>query len=150
MTSYRVREKALSLLLQIAGRSGRSGEGDVLIQTKNDQFFNHYLSYSDYEDFLKDELKSREELYPPFIRMARVIFQNKNAFIAKQDLDKYVNIANQYKEINIVGFGESGIFKLSNRYRYELLLKTTNIKVMLSFLHSIKSLNVIVDMDSLG
>jgi primosomal protein N' (replication factor Y) len=54
MTSYKVREKALSLLIQIAGRSGRKGFGEVLIQTKNQEFFHNYISISDYEDFLRD------------------------------------------------------------------------------------------------
>ncbi|MGB5866474.1 MAG: primosomal protein N', partial [Arcobacteraceae bacterium] len=68
MTSYKVREKALSLLIQIAGRSGRKGFGEVLIQTKNEDFFHNYLEVSDYEDFLKDELKQRVDLYPPYLR----------------------------------------------------------------------------------
>ena len=51
MTSYKVREKALSLLIQIAGRSGRKGHGEVLIQTKQQKFFNNYLSVNDIRGF---------------------------------------------------------------------------------------------------
>jgi len=149
MTSYKVREKALSLLIQIAGRSGRKGFGEVLIQTKNEDFFNNYLTTSDYEDFLKDELKQRVDLYPPYIRLCRVIFSHKNAFIAKKELDHYVQLFMQQKDVHIVGFGENNIFKLSNKYRYELLLKSSNTQKLLSLLHSIKSTIAAIDMDTL-
>ena len=149
MTSYKVREKALSLLIQIAGRSGRKGFGEVLIQTKNEDFFNNYLYNSTYEDFLKNELKQRVKLYPPYVRLARVIFSHKNAFIAKKELDFYVqNFINQ-KDIDIIGFGESNIFKISNKYRYELLLRSADIKKLLNCLHSIKTPTASIDMDSL-
>ena len=43
MSSYKARENALSLLLQISGRSGRNGFGEVVIETKNEEFFKYYL-----------------------------------------------------------------------------------------------------------
>ena len=39
MESYKARENALSLAIQIAGRSGRKTDGEVLIQTQNQEFF---------------------------------------------------------------------------------------------------------------
>ncbi|MGK0255876.1 MAG: primosomal protein N' (replication factor Y), partial [Arcobacteraceae bacterium] len=149
MSSYKVREKALSLLIQISGRSGRKGLGEVLIQTKNEDFFHHYLEVTDYKDFLKDELKQRVDLYPPYLKIARVIFAHKNAFIAKKELDKYVHQFANKKEVELIGFGESNIFKIANNYRYELLLRSTNIQLLLSVLHSIKSTIVSIDMDTL-
>ncbi len=149
MTSYKVREKALSLLIQIAGRSGRKGYGEVLIQTKNEDFFSNYLSNSDYEDFLKDELQQRDKIYPPFVRLARVIFSHKNAYIAKKELDFYVENFIKEDEIEVIGFGESNIFKIANKYRYELLLRSQNTQKLLTILHKIKSSIASIDMDSL-
>ena len=149
MTSYKVREKALSLLIQIAGRSGRKGFGEVLIQTKNQDFFHNYLEVSDYEDFLQDELKSRVDLYPPYLRIARVIFSHKNAFIAKKELDKCIIQFKNHKKLNIIGFGECNIFKISNNYRYELLLRANDINQLLNALHTIKTPIASIDMDSL-
>ncbi|MEA2049540.1 MAG: primosomal protein N' [Campylobacterota bacterium] len=149
MTSYKVREKALSLLIQIAGRSGRKGDGEVLIQTKNKDFFNHYLSCSDYEDFLNSELKQRENLYPPFLRLARVIFSHKNANLAKRDLGFYVENFKKENGVEIIGFGESNIFKIANRYRYELLLKSHDTKKLITVLHKIDTPTASIDMDSL-
>ncbi len=149
ITSYKVREKALSLLIQIAGRSGRKGFGEVLIQTKNIDFFNNYLSSEDYEDFLKDELKHRVDLYPPYLRFARVIFAHKNALKAKDELNFYANQFINIKDIEVIGFGESNIFKIANKYRYELLLRAKDTKKLLELLHSIKSPLASIDMDSL-
>lgn len=149
MTSYKVREKALSLLIQIAGRSGRKGFGEVLIQTKNSEFFNNYLTRDDYEDFLKDELKNRVDLYPPYLRLARVIFSHTNGFKAKSELDFYVSKLINIKGIEVIGFGESNIFKIANKYRYELLLRSNDTKKLLEVLHSIKSPLAAIDMDSL-
>jgi len=149
MTSYKVREKALSLLIQIAGRSGRKGSGEVLIQTKNSDFFHNYLQKEDYEDFLKDELKYRIDLYPPYLRFARVIFAHKNGLKAKEELDIYVKKFINTKDIQIIGFGESNIFKIANRYRYELLLRSKDTKKLLEVLHSISSPLASIDMDSL-
>lgn len=149
MTSYKVREKALSLLIQIAGRSGRKGFGEVLIQTKNEDFFNNYLQANDYEDFLKDELKQRVDLYPPYLKLARVVFSHTNHAIAKQELDKYVQIFSNQKDVELIGFGESAVFKVANKYRYELLLRSQNPMKLVSLLHSIKTPYASVDMDSL-
>ncbi|MEA3498137.1 MAG: primosomal protein N' [Campylobacterota bacterium] len=149
MTSYKVREKALSLLIQIAGRSGRKGFGEVLIQTKNEDFFNNYLSISTYEDFLEDELEQRKDIYPPYVRLARVVFSHKNASIAKKELDLYVHNFINNKDVEVIGFGESGIFKIANKYRYELLLRSKDTAKLLGVLHSIKSTIASIDMDSL-
>lgn len=149
MTSYKVREKALSLLIQIAGRSGRKGFGEVLIQTKNEDFFHNYLEVSDYEDFLKDELVQRKELYPPYFRIARVTFSHKNVMLAKKELDMYIYKFKNNKDVELIGFGESNIFKIANSYRYELLLRSQDIKALLSVLHSINSAIVSIDMDTL-
>ena len=149
ISSYRVREKALSLLIQIAGRSGRKGFGEVLIQTKNEDFFNTYLQELDYEDFLKGELKQRENLYPPFFKMARVVFFHKYPQKAKDQMDASLQQIKNIKDIEIIGFGESAVFKIASKYRYELLIRSKNVKILLQVLHYLKSQNVSIDMDTL-
>ncbi len=150
MTSYKSREKALSLALQISGRSGRKGKGEVLIQTKNKDFFQQYLEQNNYDKFLNEELVYRTNLYPPYVRIAKIVFSHKNAFLAQEQLNKYVNIfINLDNDIELIGFGESGIFKIANKYRYELLLRSNNTKELLNILHSIDSSIASIDMDTL-
>ncbi len=148
MNSYKAREKALSLLIQIAGRSGRKGDGEVVIQTKNEEFFKHYLKEADYKEFLESELVFREELYPPFIKMARVVFSHTNGLKIKDEFDRNVAFLKTLEDIEVVGFGQSPVFKIANKYRYEVLLRSSNIKALLGALHSIKSPNVAIDMDT--
>ncbi len=149
MNSYKAREKALSLLIQISGRSGRSGFGEVIIQTKNQEFFDYYLNESNYEEFLQSELEFRKDLYPPYLKMAKVTFSHTNGLKVKDEMDFYVNLFKQNKNIEVVGFGQSPIFKIANKYRYEIILRSNNVKALLQTLHSINSANASIDMDTI-
>ncbi|MFW2597851.1 primosomal protein N' [Aliarcobacter butzleri] len=149
MNSYKAREKALSLLIQISGRSGRSGFGEVIIQTKNQEFFDYYLNESNYEEFLQSELEFRKDLYPPYLKMAKVTFYHTNGLKVKDEMDFYVKLFKQNKNIEVVGFGQSPIFKIANKYRYEIILRSNNVKALLQTLHSINSANASIDMDTI-
>ncbi len=149
MNSYKSRERALSLLIQISGRSGRKGEGEVIIQTKNEEFFDYYLNESNYEEFLETELEFREGLYPPYLKMAKIIFAHTNGLKVKDELDFYVKKLKENKDIEVVGFGQSPIFKMANKYRYEIILRSSNVKALLTSLHSITSTMASIDMDTI-
>lgn len=146
MNSFKARERALSLLIQIAGRSGRKGEGQVIVQTQNQDFFETYLG--EYEGFLQAELEFREELYPPYVKMAKVIFADKNGLKAKLEMEKYEQVLRMNKAIEVVGSNECVIFKMANKYRYEIILRCTQVKPLLQALHSITSPMATVDMDN--
>ena len=149
MNSYKARERALSLLIQISGRSGRKGQGEVIIQTKNQEFFDYYLNESNYQEFLESELEFREELYPPYLKMAKVIFAHTNGLKVKDELDQYVKLLKQNKDIEVVGFGQCAIFKMANKFRYEIILRSSNVKALLTSLHSITSPMASIDMDTI-
>ncbi|MBP7769915.1 MAG: primosomal protein N' [Aliarcobacter sp.] len=149
MNSYKSREKALSLLIQISGRSGRSGAGEVIIQTKNEEFFNHYLNESNYQEFLQSELEFREGLYPPFLKMAKITFSHANGLKIKEEMEYFAKNLKENKNIEVVGFGQSPIFKMANKYRYEILLRSNNIKALLNALHCVQTPNASIDMDTI-
>lgn len=149
MNSYKARERALSLLIQISGRSGRKGEGEVIVQTQNQEFFEYYLKEADYQEFLEGEMEFREELYPPYVKMAKVIFSHTNGLKAKDEMEKYVTFFKNNSDIEVIGFGASGILKMANKYRYEILLRSKNTKALLVALHSIQSSFATIDMDTL-
>lgn len=148
LNSFRSREKAMSLLIQISGRSGRGGFGEVIIQTKNRQFFEHYLLKANYEVFLNDELSFRDPFYPPFSKIAKVYFSHNNHQIAHKNMIQAKEIGDSLN-IEIVGYGECLVFKIANKYRYEMMVRSQNIKKLLEFLH-IASQFGSVDMDALG
>jgi len=149
MNSYKARERALSLLIQISGRSGRKGEGEVIIQTQNRDFFDFYLGNRDYKEFLDEELTFREDLYPPFYKLAKILFAHSNGLKVKDEFDKYTNLLKTNENIEVVGANQSAIFKLANKYRYEIVVRSKNIKHLLEVLHSIESDMVSIDMDTM-
>ena len=79
---FRAREKTLALAMQVAGRAGRSGQGRVVIQTRQSGFFRDYIE--NYDDFLCDEAEFREGLYPPYMRLLRVLISHKNENAASE------------------------------------------------------------------
>ncbi|WP_366089020.1 primosomal protein N', partial [Sulfurimonas sp.] len=100
---YRARERAMSLLLQIAGRSGRAKNAEVIVQSQNAEFFSLYLN--DYEAFLKDEMFFVEDMYPPFVSLARILISHlKEAKAGKITLDTVTKLK-AFEEVEIVGHG---------------------------------------------
>lgn len=148
MSDFRAREKTLALVKQIAGRAGRKGYGEVLIQTKNADFFQRYLD--DYEGFIKEELTFRERLYPPFKKMLRVMSAHAKEPNAKALIEQVVTIAHTFSNIEVVGFGKAAIAKIAGKYRYELLVRSDSTKALLSFAHSLKHIKVEIDTDPLS
>jgi primosomal protein N' (replication factor Y) len=145
MSDYRAREKAMSLLLQIAGRSGRKGDGKVLVQTLNKEFFKEYIS--DYEKFLKEELNYRVELYPPYVKLARVLFSDKSMQKASDNMSKALKKLEKLDNIEIVGASVAQIEKIANQYRYNILIRSNSIKSLLNSLYIVKDNSCEIDID---
>ena len=148
ISDFRARERALALVLQIAGRSGRKGYGEVLIQTKNSDFFKTYLG--DFEQFLRDELVYRKGLYPPYKKMLRLVSSHVKEEKAKALIDKVALIAQRFSQVEVVGFGKSNITKIAGKYRFELLARSDSSKALLELAHSVKALHVEADIDPLS
>ncbi len=148
LPDFRARERAMSLLLQVAGRSGRKGEGEVYIQTQNREFFEEF--FGDYEAFLNDEMFYRKEIYPPFVKLLKVLVSHKKDDKARELLDQVVKISQNFKELEVVGYGRANVERIANKYRYNMLLRATNTQELLKFAHSIKHLQVEIDIDPLS
>ncbi len=124
---FRSKEKALSLVVQTAGRSGRQEPGSVIVQTvseKNELL--EYIKTHNYEAFLKKEIDSRKQLgYPPFSRLIRIIIESKKEEKARKQAE---DIASTIKnQLDILGAAKCPVYKLRNNYRYHILIKTSNI-----------------------
>ncbi len=146
LSDYRARERAVSLLFQIAGRSGRAKEAEVIVQTSDAAFFEQYLE--DYEAFMKDELaflKMAE--YPPFVSLARILIAHKDeAKASKITLDTVTKLK-AFKEIEIVGHGKAGVEKIANKYRFTILLRAKSRVPLLKSLHSVDCREIEIDFD---
>ncbi|MDR1975835.1 MAG: primosomal protein N' [Campylobacteraceae bacterium] len=148
MNDFKSREKALSLAIQIAGRSGRKEEGRVFIQSKNCDFFRRYLE--DYDSFLESEKDIREGLYPPSRRLMRLLISHKNEAKAKETTDRAVQILKSCEGVEIVGAGSCGISKIAGKFRYFTLLRSKTIKPLLQAAKLTHDPLIQVDMDPLN
>ncbi|MEE1011397.1 MAG: primosomal protein N' [Acutalibacteraceae bacterium] len=133
---FRSLEKTFSLLTQVVGRSGRGEfEGSAIIQTLTpENEIIRLAAKQDYDEFFKTEIKLRKGLvYPPYCDLCIVGFTGENEaavkFAANETLDllkKYV--ADEYKGEKIIVLGPmpARVAKISEKYRYRLIVKCRN------------------------
>jgi len=121
MPNYKAREKALSLLIQVAGRSGRAKDAKVIVQTFHEDFFTNYIDR--YEAFLEDEKFFREGLYPPYKKLCRILFADKNGQKAQESMREMEVKLRHFETIEIVGAKKCAIERVANKYRFEILLR---------------------------
>ena len=142
---YRARERAMSLLLQIAGRSGRAKSAEVIVQSQNADFFSLYLN--DYEAFLKDEMLFVEDMYPPFVSLARILISHtKEEKAGKTTLDTVTKLK-AFEGVEIVGHGKAPIERIANKYRFNILLRSSKRSTLLKALHGVNNPLIEIDMD---
>ena len=146
MGDYRAKERAISLMHQIAGRSGRSKDAQIVIQTSQPEFFTPYLK--DYEDFIKEELEFREGFYPPELNLARLLIANKEHNKAQEITNSALETIKQLKNIELVGAGLAPIERIANKWRFSILLRSKSKKSLLEALHIfINNRDIEIDMD---
>ncbi|MDO7253724.1 primosomal protein N' [Helicobacter cappadocius] len=142
---YRSYEYSISLLHQIAGRSGRKEDGRVIIQSLNSEFLKNFIG--DYEKFLNYELTNRKDFYPPYRKLAMLHFSDKNEEKVIENMQKILNILKKnisetglQNDVNIVGYGKSGIEKIALKYRYHIFLRSNTHTGILRVLNKISTL----------
>ncbi len=146
MSDFRARERALALVIQLSGRSGRKSDGRVIIQTLNIDFFKDYLG--DFEKFIKDELDFRKELnYPPFTKLVRVLFSHKDNNKAREEMFKMVKNLKAFKNIEIIGHKEAEISKIAGKFRYNILLRSFSVKDLINAINFSKTKYCEIDID---
>ena len=145
LQDYRAREKALSLFLQIAGRVGRKEAGKVITQTRNEDFFRTFSG--DYEEFMRDEAPFRQDMYPPYRKLARVSFVAKKENEAYEGMQKMQQLLLAVDDIEVVGSGKSPIFKIASKFRYFILVRTSKISTLLQALYKTKNKDAIIDVE---
>ena len=146
LADYRARERAISLLFQIAGRSGRAKKAEVLVQTSDAEFFQSYLQ--DYELFLKDELAFLEMAdYPPFVSLARILISHKDETKAGKITLDTVTKLKQFENIEVVGSGKAPVEKIANKFRFQILLRSKSRVPLLKALHGVDCREIEIDFD---
>ena len=150
LPDFRASERTFSLLTQVAGRAGRFfPDGKVLIQTYSPESEPIYLSVTNQvQKFYDMELENRKMLnFPPFSRLVRIVFRSPTArqaenaaqgavSIIKNKLNsilsqcKNSNTEKAVKTTEILGPSECPIVKIAQNYRYQIILKGSDVKIL--------------------
>ena len=167
---YRSYERTFSLLTQVVGRSGRGDDkGVAVIQTNTpDNNVITMAAAQDYERFYDSEIVLRKALlYPPFadICMVGFVSQSHTAAIkaSKRFTDSFIKMAKEsYPNLPLRLLGPSAalVAKVSNKYRYKLIIKCRNDKKFRKLLNEVvidfnsdkenKNVTAYIDMNALS
>ncbi len=164
LPDFRAGERCFQLLVQAAGRAGRSNaEGQVIIQTYNpDETVIKLAAEQDYRRFYEHEIRLRRLLkYPPFTHLLRIVYSAEWEEIvqtgAQATADYIADLIDaQEQEIVILGPAMCPIGKIRNRYRYQIIVKCTSIDLLRSIATYIinrgtpKSVKIEIDFDPIN
>lgn len=130
LPDFRASEKVFHLLVQAAGRAGRSAKfadgGEFVVQTYDPSSgILEFAVAQDYEIFYNKEIEYRRELgYPPFGKIIRIIFSGEDdsqtRWAARQAAKE---CAGYLKTGKVLGPAATGIFRMGKEYHYQVLLK---------------------------
>lgn len=161
LPDFRAGERAFQLLTQVGGRAGRAqrgpsgppaggaGAGDdagasggqaqpelgrVVIQTYTPQ---HYAikaaAQHDYESFFAQEIELRRQFgYPPFGRLALLVYSHTNSAYAHEEAGRMVRVLRQERDtrglpdLEVMGPSPAYVARLRGRYRWQALVRGRN------------------------
>ncbi len=153
-------EKNIQLYNQLSGRAGRfSKDSLVIYQTFNpsDETLKNIIE-NDPNKFLEEEISLRKDKnLPPFTRLIALIVESKNekdGFLEAQKIKK--NLLSLQKT-EVMGPVTSPIFKIKNKYRTRLLLRSKSnlfvqkeVAKILKKINLSKKIKLTVDVDPLN
>ena len=120
-------EKNIQLYHQLSGRAGREGESSTIYfqtYTPDDEILLN-ISKKNPHQFLLNEIELRKKnKLPPFYRFISIIVTGKNE---KQTINEALKVKNQITKVikeEILGPVNAPIFKLNQKYRCRLLLRS--------------------------
>jgi primosomal protein N' (replication factor Y) len=126
LPDFRAAERAFSLLTQVAGRAGRTGGGQVLIQTYSpDHYALECAASQDYAAFYAQEILFRQELgYPPAGHLANLVFSGIGEKKVQQAADAFTAfLFDAGSPVEILGPSPCPLFRLRGKNRVQILLK---------------------------
>ena len=135
MSDYRANEKTFSLITQVVGRSGRGEKpGRAVIQTFTPE--NKVItvaSQQDYEGFYKSEILMRQALGSPPIRdlIALTSIGADERKVIKACEKLRIALQSYFRgnsAVKLLGPAPATVPKVSNKYRYRLLVNCINSK----------------------
>jgi primosomal protein N' (replication factor Y) len=176
LPDFRSAEKAFQILTQVAGRAGRGADkGKIAVQTFiPDNYLLRYTAAHDIKGFYEKELEIRKEYgYPPYSRIIALKLTDKNietlretALNLKKSIENIIDTKIKSGDfaggdnggISILGPSPCPIEKIDNKFRYQLILKSSPpaanlhklvsaLKIDANLFKSFSSRKIIADVD---
>ena len=125
---FRAHERSFQLLLQVAGRAGRTKEqGRVLIQTYNPYHtILQQVSVNGYKEMYEVQKQERYEFkYPPFYRTIKITFKDRALQKVESGSKWYATALKQYLQDNVLGPEAPPVARVRNLYITSVLVKIT-------------------------
>ncbi|MCD6527916.1 MAG: primosomal protein N' [Desulfuromonas sp.] len=124
---FRAAERSFSLLAQVAGRAGRGElQGAVIVQTYAPD--NPVLSCAvdhDYHTFAEQELPMRQMLlYPPYGYLVNLLISGLDRKSVENCAEQLAGMLDGTAGVEVLGPAACPLFRLRNRYRMQILLKS--------------------------
>jgi primosomal protein N' (replication factor Y) len=141
---FRAGERTFQLLAQVAGRAGRGDvPGRVILQTFNPEHFTIQAARAqDVEAFYRQEIQFRKALgYPPFARMIQLRIVGKDYEKTRQHALQLGEACRacqavrpeEFSRIDILGPIEASLSRIAEQYRWQILLKSGETRVLHRF-----------------
>lgn len=133
LPDFRAGERWWQQLTQVLGRTGRgSKQGRVIVQSRNpDSPWLRRVGAAYSESFLNEELDLRKQLsYPPYERWVRLLFSAKEAVRAENAARIAAEAIAKSLPVRLVGPVPSPLERLAGRYRFEVVLRDADRKVL--------------------
>ncbi len=141
LPDFRSGERTFQLLSQVAGRAGRGPSGGrVVVQTFSpENYAIRAAARHDYASFYEQEIAYRLQLHnPPFVRLARLVYVHTNDAICQREAERIKKLLIEESDargiggISIIGPAPAFIHRLRGRFRWQLILRGSELSAFLS------------------
>ena len=141
LPDFRAGERTFQLLSQVAGRAGRGVMGGrVVIQTYSPE---HYAIQAaarhDYLSFYNQEIEYRRQLRnPPFAQLASLVYSHTNDALCRREVGRMKRLLVEERDskgiadVSLIGPAPAFIHRLRGRFRWQLILRGSELSAFLS------------------
>jgi len=141
LPDFRAGERTFQLLCQVAGRTARGTlGGQVIIQTYSPE---HYAIQTaakhDYALFYDKEIAYRRQLHnPPFTRLACLVYSHTNDVLCQREAQRMKRLLIEERDskgiadLSLIGPAPAFIHRLRGRFRWQLILRGSDLSAFLS------------------